>query len=453
MAGWRATFAVAQKELRSSFRDRQTVLYAVVVPIAMYPLLLWVLIQGALLVQGRDELTTVGLGVVAGVEGLPEGLHAALEEPEARHGLASRELNRVWVETLPPGSDGEPAPSTREAARAWLEEPDGPAAVLWIPGADEAAGGTRAQLYHDATRRDSRIARDRALERVEPFALDLRIGAVTARGESPEALIPFELAVTNVAVERDMLAYILAFLLPMLLVGMCVMGAFFPAVDLTAGEKERSTAETTLLLPIPRLAVHQGKILAVCCSAMLATALNLTALGLSVGHLVDMLTGGSVALGSLPILALLAISPLAALFSFFISAVLTSLASLARSFEDGQALLGPVQIFFIAPALVGIIPGIDLTLPLCLVPVVNVSLAFRGLLLGEVMPGEYALVATSLLLCAVLSMRVAVAVLERDGHWLRRGRDRTDQDGPAASLATRALQLTRTLTQGGRRAA
>ena len=42
----------------------------------------------------------------------------------------------------------------------------------------------------------------------------------------------------------------------MLLVFMSVIGALFPAVDLTAGEKERRCAETTMLLPIPMTAVH-----------------------------------------------------------------------------------------------------------------------------------------------------------------------------------------------------
>jgi sodium transport system permease protein len=193
------------------------------------------------------------------------------------------------------------------------------------------------------------------------------------------------------------------------------MGAFFPAVDLTAGEKERSTAETTLLLPVSRMAVLHGKILAVCFSAVLATALNLTALGLSVSHLLGMLGGDSLpAMTGFPLLALVAVAPLALLFSFFVSSVLTGVAALAKNFEEGQALLGPVQILFIVPALVGVIPGVQLTVPLCFVPVVNVSLAFRSMLLGQGQSGEYALVALALLLYGLLSTRLAVKLLSRE---------------------------------------
>ncbi|MCH8883253.1 MAG: ABC transporter permease subunit, partial [SAR324 cluster bacterium] len=65
-------------------------------------------------------------------------------------------------------------------------------------------------------------------------------------------------------------AKILAAIVPFLLVIMTITGAMYPAIDLTAGEKERGTAETTLLLPIPRLSVHLGKILTVALAALVA---------------------------------------------------------------------------------------------------------------------------------------------------------------------------------------
>jgi ABC-type Na+ efflux pump permease subunit len=396
--------AVARKELLSSLRDRQTVLYAVVIPLLLYPVILWALVQGALVVQGRDEHTAVTVGLAAEAPAdLPRGLFAAIESPPgARAGV-----ERVGV--LPA-----PGPMGPDAAREWLAGSDGLDAVLWIPARGQGGGAAYARLLHDGTERASRLARERVLARLEPFALDLRTAAVHESGGNPEGLIPFEVEVTNVAAERDMLAYLLAFLLPALVVVMCVMGAFFPAVDLTAGELERSTAETTLLLPVPRLAVHQGKILAVCVSALLACVLNLAALGFSVGHLLDLLSGGTLSLTGFPFLALASLFPLALLFSFFASSVLTGLAALTRSFAEGQALLGPVQIVFIVPALVGVIPGIELTPALCLVPVANAALAFRALLLGQALPAQYALVALSLLLYGLAALRGAVWLLDRE---------------------------------------
>jgi len=199
------------------------------------------------------------------------------------------------------------------------------------------------------------------------------------------ALDPVEIRTRSVAPRKDQGALVLSLMLPILLVVMTVLGAFFPAVDLTAGEKERGSAETTMLLPVPRTGVHLGKILAVCASSMIATALNLVALALSAGHLLGQLAGAakeSIPV-ELPLIALFQVLPLAVLFAFFVSAALTGFASLAASFKEGQALLGPVQMLFIFPAMAASLPGVTLDPMTACIPVVNVALAFRALLVGD----------------------------------------------------------------------
>lgn len=409
---WRASLWVARKELVTSFRDRQTLLYAVVLPLCMYPVLFWIMVQGALFVQGQRERTevTVGLALVD-----PGRDTAALEQALAR-------------EAPPPGAelpDEGPAVAPivlrrastaldAEAARRWLEESEGELeldAVLWIGDGGLEAG----RMYIDSTDSRSRLAHKRVTARLEPFLERARAAAAADLGRNAEELATFEVQRANVAPQRDMFAYLLSFMLPMLLVVMCVMGAFFPAVDLTAGEKERGTVETTLVLPVKRLAVQQGKILAVCASSVLATALNLLALGLSAGHLLSMISGRfDVGVTQLPVLALVAILPLALLFAFFVSAVLVAVASLAASFKEGQALLGPVQMIFILPAMAGVLPGLELDLRTAAIPVVNVVLAFRAMLQHRALPLEYAVTAATLLVYAWISIRLAVRILDRE---------------------------------------
>lgn len=75
----RAALLVAAKELRAAFRDRQTTLYTIVLPIALYPFLFWCLIQASLFVQGRRERTEVHVGVAVAADArVPEGLLDAL---------------------------------------------------------------------------------------------------------------------------------------------------------------------------------------------------------------------------------------------------------------------------------------------------------------------------------------------------------------------------------------
>ena len=179
------------------------------------------------------------------------------------------------------------------------------------------------------------------------------------------------------------------------------------------GLGERRTAETTLLLPVPRTRVHLGKILAVTLSGMVATALNIVALGLSAGHLLDQM-GADIAI-ELPLGALLAVLPLAMLFVFFVSAVLTGVAGLAATFKEGQALLGPVQMLFIFPAMAASLPGLQLSYGTALIPVVNVALAFRELLVGHATLGPVLVTAVALALYAILALRASVHLLSREG--------------------------------------
>jgi ABC-type Na+ efflux pump permease subunit len=296
-------------------------------------------------------------------------------------------------------------------------EEERPNAVLFLEslaaGSGAAAQGG-AVLFHDSTSGLSQIARRRLEQRVPLLRDRLRNERALALGHDPAELDPLSVESEDLAPQSDRGALVLSMLLPMLLVFMTFLGAFFPAVDLTAGEKERGCAETTLLLPVPRAVVHQGKILAVGTTAVIATALNLIAIGFSARHLLSGLGHMADLEVRFPITALVAIAPFALLFAFFVSAVLTSVAGLASSFKEGQALLGPAQMLFILPAMGGTLPGLELTPALALVPVLDVVLAFKAILLGKPLYLEYAITAVALTVYAALAIGLAMRLLSRE---------------------------------------
>lgn len=424
-----ATLRVCWKELVTSFRDRQTTLYTLVLPIVLYPFLFWSMIQVSLFLEGRGEVTEVEVGIAAPDAALlPPGLAESLELAPRKSGATDAapagtghdpegpELNRLRA--LPPRT-----PLDLDAARAWAagRAADGeaaadaprPDAVLYVHG-DGSGGRAGVSVLYDSTRTDSEIALARVRRRLPLFATDLRERAVEAVAPGT-GLEPFvREPARNVAPQPAIGAYLLSSVLPVLFVLITVMGAFFPAVDLTCGERERKTAETTLLLPIPRSAVHLGKILAVCAAALIATSLNLSALALSAEHLLRMLPAASRIEVRLPVRALLQVAPLLVLFAFFVSSVLTGISALARTFKEGQALLGPVQILFVLPGLAGSLPGVEITPLLASIPVVNVVLCFRSLLRGDLFPLEYAITAVSLALLSFAAIGLSLWMLSRE---------------------------------------
>ena len=407
---------IVVKELVTSLRDRQTAIYTFVLPICLYPIVFWVMLQGALVIQGQKEQTEVQLRVAEGRIGSTDQMDELIDELATREGSeTSSRVEVVEVEQYP----GVVSP---DEVRSWVGRsaekadplPEEQVDAALLLGQTGEQGNEVAQLFYDSTRSRSEIARSRVSQRLPELSTRLRARAATEAGIDPMRLDPITIERKRVAPPRDAGALILASLLPLLLVIMGVMGAFFPAVDLTAGEKERKTAETTMLVPVPRGTVHQAKILAVSITAVTATFLNLLALGFSAEHLLGMLTQASSVEIELPILALLGVAPLALLFAFFTSAVLTGIAGLAATFKEGQALLGPVQMIFILPAMIGVMPGIELNMTWAYVPVVNVVLAFRAMLVGKELYVEYITTAAALMVYAGVAIRLTMHLLSRE---------------------------------------
>ena len=104
-----------------------------------------------------------------------------------------------------------------------------------------------------------------------------------------------------------------------------------------------------------------------------------------------------------------------ALFALFCGAVLTAFAGLARNFREAQASLGPLQLLFVLPAMAAILPGVELSPGLALVPVLGVTLAVKSLILGEVLLLEYGLTVLGLVIYAGLAVSFAVRMMSREG--------------------------------------
>src|SRR6185503_2333002 len=64
---------------------------------------------------------------------------------------------------------------------------------------------------------------------------------------------------------------------PLILILMTITGAVYPAIDLTAGERERGTLEILVAAPVPRLALLFAKYVTVVTVALMTAVVNLTA--------------------------------------------------------------------------------------------------------------------------------------------------------------------------------
>jgi ABC-2 type transport system permease protein/sodium transport system permease protein len=200
----------------------------------------------------------------------------------------------------------------------------------------------------------------------------------------------------------------LAALVPLVLIMMTVTGAVYPAIDLTAGERERGTLEILVAAPVPRFSLLTAKYLAVVTVAVLTALVNLVSMTitLQVSGLGKQLFG-STDLSPQVIAQMLG---LLLLFAAFFSAVLLSLTSFARSFKEAQAYLIPLMLGSLAPGVMAMIPGLTLRPEFAVLPLVNIVLLARDLFKGGADPVMALVVVTTTLLYAVAALSLAARV-------------------------------------------
>lgn len=173
-------------------------------------------------------------------------------------------------------------------------------------------------------------------------------------------------------------------LIPLILILMTVTGAVYPAIDLTAGERERGTLETLMAAPVPRLGLLAGKYVAVVTVSLLTAVVNLAAMALTivVTGVEEMVFGsGGMSLG-----VLAKTLGLMVLFASFFAAILLALTSFARSFKEAQSYLIPVILLALFPGVLALTPGLVFNQLLAIVPVINVVLLARDLFQDAVNP-------------------------------------------------------------------
>ena len=199
---------------------------------------------------------------------------------------------------------------------------------------------------------------------------------------------------------------------PLMLVLMTITGAVYPAIDLTAGERERGTMEILIAAPVSRLALLAAKFVAVLAVAMLTAIFNMIAMVVTVYAIgLDGIIFGD---GGLSVGVISQILLLLFVFAGFFSAVLLGLTSFARSFKEAQAYLIPVMLVALAPGLVCLMPGIEMNWILAVVPLVNIVLLGRDVLTGNVNMALWATALVSTVFYAFLAMAFAARVFGTD---------------------------------------
>jgi sodium transport system permease protein len=247
----------------------------------------------------------------------------------------------------------------------------------------QSTGKPKLIIYMFKAEFRSETAADKVEDLVGEYRKTVMNARIAAAGLPATALTAIETKRENVAAPEKVAGSKLAIFLPYMIIVLCLSGAIHPAMDLTAGEKERGTMETLLASAVGRRELVIGKFLMVLTVSLISTTMALSSyLGtamLSKDYGQELTRGHSYSMGPAGVFSiLLLVLPLAILFS----SLLLALSIAAKSYKEAQQQIGPLMIFAFLPAMVGMIPGIDISPQLAFVPVLNVSLVAKDIFSG-----------------------------------------------------------------------
>ncbi|ALZ76650.1 ABC transporter permease [Rheinheimera sp. F8] len=244
-----------------------------------------------------------------------------------------------------------------------------------------------------------------------------RLESVGVTGKQVDAVLePVQINKVSSAENRENLGEKLGGWIAYLLVPLCFMGCSYPAIDIGAGEKERGTLETLLICPISRSSLVLGKFLTVLTTGLataLITVLSFGGWGYLIGSLagVDVVAKAMSALGFTDLMLILAM--LIPLTMIFASALL-SLSIYARSFKEAQNYIGPMSILVFVPLALALLPGVELNWKTALIPMTNISLCIKELVKGTIDMGILSLVIASTVLLAGILIAFCVSWFQRE---------------------------------------
>jgi sodium transport system permease protein len=349
---WKKVLIVFKKEIIDTLRDKRTLMVMILVPILLYPML----------------FATMGQIMTTGAKKL-EGQKSVIALNDSVPSQLVRMIRRTDQFEIQDSEDPLEALKSKSIQ-----------GFLTLHSADTM----EYRIYFDGAIDKSRLCSDRLSEVLRDYKRKVQEAILIQKKLDLTVIEPFRIRKENIAPPSRMGGMLLGSMLPMLLIVTMMLGAMYPAIDLTAGEKERGTLETILTVPVDRTALLFGKFFTVTMTAFITGLLNLASMILVyISGLVQMgEIGKHLEFGiTLPGLLILLVSLIP--FALFVSAAILSVCLFARSFKEAQNFVTPVYLLLMFPSFISFMPGVELNRSLALIPVINISLLFREVFLSH----------------------------------------------------------------------
>ncbi|MFT4649539.1 MAG: sodium transport system permease protein [Planctomycetota bacterium] len=412
-------WAVLSCELRQLLRDKRALFATIVLPMLLYPWLLYG--QNKISDISENQMKERTLQVLHDLSRLPADQAAPiLDAIAAIQGLEGSTFDGQAFADLetraalaPEGDSSDEAVDFTTQRRLLYGEilpEDSEILVVGYPS-HNFAGRPEVAIYFDVKVSNSREAQNRVTsalgELKQQQTKDLRIKLL---GSDPGAFLSLELV--DVASEQERGGAKLARMLPMLLVLLLISGGAFAALSVFAGEREGGTLETLLVQPMSPQTLAYGKYASVAVAALFTLLANLAALYLCVA--LGLTSGNNSEMGDIGPMRLLA-AMLYAPGALLLCAMLCLALGRARTFREGQYLLLPLMLVAAIPSAIVFQPGLPHNVYLAAIPFAGAALTLRDVLRGDLTLAPTLVMIVSHLFWSWLALRQLANQMDGEG--------------------------------------
>lgn len=341
------------KELRSLRRDKKALL-TIFLPIVIYPVIMMFFFGVSSIVEGNlsDDMRHIGYqGTVSSqIREVIEG-EGNVQIVEADFENPSQAINEETVDAI----------------------------VKEMIEGDQH----HIQVIYNSTMDKSDRAKSLVFQRLKTYKEDHVKASVEALELDQNVLELITLETVELTEESGssrVIASILGIVAPFILIMYSIIGIYSISSDLSAGEKERFTLETIFSLPIPKSDIILGKLFAGVSVGILSGFINIISMFPIVYAVAMMIPDLELALN--PLLPLFVLSMLLPVM-LLTCAVMLAFGLFARTYQEAQTYGSFVMMAFMLPGYIGMIPDIEYSNRMVLLPITNAMLAMREAFIGN----------------------------------------------------------------------
>ncbi len=428
-----------KKELRDVFRDRKAIIMLVLVPLLIYPLIFFgsfavmTMIQSSMEDGKYDVIVDVDDGGALMKQIAIYNTDKASKDKDSSNKDSEEQIEAVHFDKFLENNDYELANNSAETKRKLVESIlQDEAADVYVSCEKDEDGRITYITRYVSSITDSNYAEIIVKEILDDLSDNEMKQSIEDAGLDADAIThPFGIERKNIASNEQSAGSVLGMILPFMLVVSLLMGTMYPAIDTTAGEKERGTLETLLTLPIRNHEMILAKFLTVALMGIISALLNVISMGFMIFYLVKLVQSEAASslgfdLKSFNFASFLPASLVTILaimaFSLFISAVTMCIAALAKSYKEANNYITPLTLIVMLTGYIGFIPNIELDNRMAMIPVANICLLVKNLLLFKADLGPTAIVLLTNVIYAGLAIMLLSKIYDSESILFDEGR-------------------------------